>query len=106
MKLKLLFLILAIIKLVVVDAAAVIGIDFGSQYFKISMIQPGKTFTVVENKVSKRKTSTAVTFIKNERLYETEAESKKAKFPQNTFMFIHKFLGALESDKEVFSVSQ
>jgi len=38
----------------------VIGIDFGSEYFKASLISPGKTFTIVENETSKRKTHNAV----------------------------------------------
>ncbi len=40
--------------------ASVIGIDFGSEYYKISLIAPGKTFLIMENTFSKRKTHTAV----------------------------------------------
>jgi hypoxia up-regulated 1 len=28
---------------------SVLGIDFGSEYYKISMIRPGRPFTMVEN---------------------------------------------------------
>ena len=42
---------------------AVIGIDFGSEYFKISLISPGKSFVIIENTTSKRKTPSAVLII-------------------------------------------
>lgn len=41
-------------------SSAVIGIDFGTEYFKISLISPGKSFVIVENLTSKRKTPTTV----------------------------------------------
>jgi hypoxia up-regulated 1 len=37
-----------------------LGIDFGSEFFKASLISPGKTFEIVENETSKRKTNNAV----------------------------------------------
>ena len=40
--------------------ASVIGIDFGTEFFKISLIRPGKSFVIIENTTSKRKTPTAV----------------------------------------------
>ncbi len=39
---------------------AVIGIDFGNEFFKVSLISPGKSFVIIENTVSKRKTPTTV----------------------------------------------
>ena len=38
----------------------VLGIDFGSNYYKVSMIAPGKTFEIVENETTKRKTHNVV----------------------------------------------
>jgi len=35
--------------LVQFTGAAVIGIDFGSEYFKISLIAPGRSFVIIEN---------------------------------------------------------
>lgn len=40
--------------------AAVLGIDFGSEYIKAVLISPGKSFTIIENTTSKRKTENAV----------------------------------------------
>ena len=39
---------------------AVIGLDLGSEYLKISSISPGKSFVIVENTSTKRKTENAV----------------------------------------------
>lgn len=39
---------------------AVLGIDFGSEYIKAVLISPGKSFTIIENTTSKRKTENAV----------------------------------------------
>ena len=38
----------------------VIGLDFGSEFFKASLISPGKTFVILENMTTKRKTESAV----------------------------------------------
>ena len=38
----------------------VIGIDLGSEYFKVSLISPGKSFVIIENTMSHRKTPSAV----------------------------------------------
>jgi len=43
--------------------ATVIGIDFGTEYFKISLIRPGKSFVIIENTTTKRKTASAVLFL-------------------------------------------
>ena len=40
----------------------VIGIDFGSEFYKISLIGPGKKLVIVENDHTKRKTPTTVFF--------------------------------------------
>ena len=40
--------------------AAVMGIDFGSEFYKISMIAAGKSFVILENTFSHRKTHSAV----------------------------------------------
>lgn len=40
--------------------SAVIGIDFGSNFYKISLIAPGKSFVIVESMSSKRKVANAV----------------------------------------------
>lgn len=85
---------------------AVLGIDIGSQFLKASLIAPGKSFLIIENLASKRKSETGIAFANNQRWYESNSLSKRTKFPKNTFVFIDKFLGALEEHKEVFEVSK
>jgi len=60
---------------------AVIGIDLGNEFFKVSMIAPGKSFVIVENGTSKRKTNTAISFVNKERVYEQDATNKRLRFP-------------------------
>jgi len=42
-------------------SANVIGFDFGSTFFKITLVVPGKTFSIVENVTSARKTNSQMT---------------------------------------------
>lgn len=51
--------------------AAVLGIDFGSEFIKAVLISPGKSFTIIENTTTKRKTENAVKRIINHRLHST-----------------------------------
>lgn len=60
------FLISSLILLfsIAVVQTAVIGIDFGTEFYKISLISPGKSFIIIENTTTKRKTPTAVNILK------------------------------------------
>lgn len=53
-------LIIILIGLVSISKGAVLGIDFGSEFMKISIITPGKPFSIIEDMTSKRKTYSAV----------------------------------------------
>jgi hypoxia up-regulated 1 len=50
----------AIILLFVLVNSQVIGIDFGTEFWKASLISPGKNLVIVENSRSGRKTLNAV----------------------------------------------
>lgn len=76
----------------------VVGIDLGSEFFKISLISPGKSFQIVENSITKRKTESAVSFHGGERYFEQYALNKRTKNYQNTFVNVLKYLGA-QSDQ-------
>lgn len=67
---------------------------------------PGKSFVIVENATSKRKTNNAISFLGRDRVYESDAPNKRLKNPTNSFVFINKFLGAMRDDKEVFSIAK
>jgi hypoxia up-regulated 1 len=71
----------------------IIGIDLGSEFFKITILQPGKTFTMVENLQSKTKTPFALAFKDDERFFGTDATVKRIKIPNQVFTFMHQYLG-------------
>lgn len=52
---------IALLSLIVAVNANVIGFDFGSTFFKITLVKPGSPFSIVENLTSKRKTETMMT---------------------------------------------
>jgi len=56
-------MVLCLVMLGATAQAAVLGIDFGSSYFKISLNAPKKQFLIVENLTSNRKTMNAVIYI-------------------------------------------
>lgn len=55
---------------------------------------------------TQRKTDNAISFYNNERVYEGDAVSKRTKNARNSFVFLNKFLGALETDSDVISISR
>lgn len=87
-----LFILIAL-SLVLYGNAYMIGVDLGSEYFKICLIKPGKPFTIVENLQSKLKTPTAIALKDDEITYDAEALNKKARFPKNIFTYFEDFLG-------------
>jgi hypoxia up-regulated 1 len=86
------FLCLALSFLYQADSA-VIGLDLGSEYMKISSISPGKSFYIVEDTTTKRKTPTAIGFHNNERIFEYDTLVKRPRAFQTMFMNLPKFLG-------------
>lgn len=96
--------------LVCVVQGSVLGIDLGGEFMKISSISPGKSFVIVENTATRRKTQSAVLFIfflifglsfsslqiafhNNERWFEADAVQKRSRALTSTFTFIQKYLG-------------
>jgi len=73
--------------------SAVIGLDLGSEFMKISSISPGKSFYIVEDTTTKRKTPTAIGFHSNERIFEYDTIVKRPRAYQTMFMNLPKFLG-------------
>lgn len=49
--------------------SSVIGIDFGVDWFKVSIVKPGIPLDIVLNAESKRKTSSAIAIHRGERIY-------------------------------------
>jgi hypoxia up-regulated 1 len=67
--------ILTWICLVAVSLATVIGIDFGTDFLKVSVIKPGGNIQTVLNRESKRKTVNQLTIRDSIRYYGVEAQS-------------------------------
>jgi hypoxia up-regulated 1 len=78
-----------------------IGIDLGSEYFKVTLLKPGKWFSMVENLQSKTKTPTAIAFKDEERFFGADALGKRMRFPKQVFTFMHEYLGKKYNEEEV-----
>ena len=79
-----------------------IGIDLGSEFFKVCITLPHQNkFHMVENLQSKIKTNTGI-FLKNtDRIYETEVLNKKLKNPKNSFLFLSSYLGETKYSEKI-----
>lgn len=53
--------------------AAVIAIDYGTDWFKVALVKPGIPLDIVLNRDSKRKTQSALTIRGEERIYGSDA---------------------------------
>ena len=71
-----------------------IGIDMGSEFFKVCITLPNQNkFHMVENLQSKIKTHSAIYLKGTDRIYETESVNKRIKSPKNSFSFLSPYLG-------------
>ena len=77
------------------------GIDLGSEFFKVTVIKPGKPFMMLENLLSKTKTELAMGLKDNEITYAYDSLSKKAKAPANIFNYFSEFLGRRHNESFV-----
>mmetsp|Transcript_357 Transcript_357/g.348 ORF Transcript_357/g.348 Transcript_357/m.348 type:complete len:927 (+) Transcript_357:193-2973(+) len=71
----------------------VIGIDFGSDNFKVAIVQPGDPLDIVTNFQSKRKTPSCVAFYRNERTFGSDATAIMGRKPELTFTKLRRILG-------------
>jgi len=72
--------------------SAVLGIDLGSQFFKVAVIKTGG-FDTVMNENSKRKSYTSVAMIDGERYLNDNAFSQKTKKPNEVLMGMAQLIG-------------
>lgn len=82
-------------------ANIIFGVDLGSDFFKMSVLKPGRPFTMVENLQSKTNTHTAVGFKDDERLFGPETLIRKSRFPKQSLDFIDRFLGEKFGDQSI-----
>jgi hypoxia up-regulated 1 len=88
-----------------VSQCNVIGFDFGSQFFKITLVKPGQPFAIVENTATKRKTETMLTLNADDaRIMGADSYMEQSKYPKTSFHSLHKFVGMSYSDPELPSL--
>ncbi|KIR59895.1 hypoxia up-regulated 1 [Cryptococcus bacillisporus CA1873] len=75
--------------------AAVLAIDYGAEFTKLSLIKPGVPFDVVLDKDSKRKIASVVGWKRDERVFGAEAKMAATRFPDTHYPFIKPLLGAI-----------
>jgi len=81
--------------------AAVIGIDFGSEFIKVALVKPGTGPHIVVDEMSKRKVPAVVAFCDGERHFGNGAMQLAIRKPKDTYMWAHRLLGKDESAPEL-----
>ena len=69
------------------------GLDLGSEYFKVAIVKPGVPMEIALNGESKRKTPTVVTIKGEDTLTGDSALTQGIKFPSNSFRYVINLLG-------------
>merc|ERR1719247_1426359 len=83
---------------------AVIGIDFGSRFLKVGIIQPGTGIELVLNEATQRKSASTAGFnSQDERVYGNEAQNLMGKLPAKQFVLSKILLGAGYTSNEIAS---
>lgn len=114
---KLITCLLVLAFLLTPASAAVMAIDLGSEFLKISIIKPGRIpISIVTNEMSKRKSPAAVAFVNGDRLVGDEALALAIRYPDRVYTRIRDLLGkdyddesikrVLKDSKAAFSVVQ
>ena len=84
-----------------VSARAILGVDLGSVYMKVALVQRGAPLEIVTNMHSKRKTEQMILFDQGARLYGSDANSLLARKPTKTPMGMSIMLGRDEEHPSV-----
>mmetsp|Transcript_23165 Transcript_23165/g.34484 ORF Transcript_23165/g.34484 Transcript_23165/m.34484 type:complete len:958 (-) Transcript_23165:52-2925(-) len=82
-------------------AKAILGVDLGSLYMKVALVQRGSPLEIVTNLHSKRKTEQMVLFDAGTRFYGADANSLIARKPTRTPQSMSAFLGRGEDHPSV-----
>eukprot|EP00536_Pseudo-nitzschia_multiseries_P018803 jgi/Psemu1/248917/estExt_Genewise1.C_31490002 len=84
-----------------VSAKAILGVDLGSVYMKVALVQRGAPLEIVTNMHSKRKTDQMILFDQGTRLYGSDANSLLARKPTKTPVAMSVMLGRDEDHPAV-----
>jgi len=74
-----------VLQLSTLVSANVIGFDFGSYFFKITLVKPGSPFSIVENIATQRKTNSMITINDEGRIFGMDSFMEMSKYPTTTF---------------------
>ncbi|CUG89677.1 unnamed protein product [Bodo saltans] len=86
--------------LVVVANANVMGIDFGSEFVKVTSPHGNASIDIVLNEQTRRKSNNFVGFRGDDRFFGDEAKNLAPRFPDNMFSMINQLIGfPFESNK-------
>ncbi|KAI7947975.1 hypothetical protein MJO28_009883 [Puccinia striiformis f. sp. tritici] len=88
-----------------VTARGILAIDYGTQFMKLSLVQPGVPFDVLLNHDSKRKTQAVVSVRGDDKLIGDDAAAMAARYPQNSYPGLKLLLGQ-PIDSPAFSLHQ
>ncbi|KIK97251.1 hypothetical protein PAXRUDRAFT_825149 [Paxillus rubicundulus Ve08.2h10] len=86
--------------------AAVLAIDYGSDWIKASLMKPGLPFDVLLNKDSKRKIQASVAWKKDDRLFGADAANLASRFPSDSFASLKLLQGVPYDSKAVSYFTQ
>jgi len=92
-KMKLLHLALPLLLPTGSLAKAILGVDLGSLYMKVALVQRGAPLEIVTNMHSKRKTEQMVLFDSGTRFYGADADALIGRKPKQTPQGMSVFLG-------------
>jgi hypoxia up-regulated 1 len=84
-----------------VSAKAILGVDLGSLYMKVALVQRGAPLEIVTNMHSKRKTEQMILFDQGTRFYGADASSLLARKPTKTPVAMSIMLGRDEDHPAV-----
>jgi hypothetical protein len=76
--------VLLLLPVTVVESKAILGVDMGSLYMKVALVQRGAPLEIVTNFHSKRKTENMILFDAGTRFYGADASSLLARKPLKT----------------------
>lgn len=87
------------------SSASVIGIDFGSNFMKVALVQLKVPLEIVPNTISKRKTEIAVAFDRGERMYGSDAAGMLTRKPGMAYAHFREMIGRNEGHPSVEDVA-
>ena len=87
-------------------AGPLMAVDFGSDFFKVAVVPPGKLPEIVTNEMSKRRTSAQVAVVDGNRLLGEEAAALGIRYPAKVYSRLRDWLGKSAADPSIDKLQQ